>query len=85
MESLNVEANRLMTFNSSSWPHKFISPSILAKSGLYFIGPYDRVKCHFCKVVIVDWEENDDAIEEHKKWSPCCAFLKRRETNNILS
>lgn len=48
-DNLNREENRLQTFNN--WPHRFICPQKLARTGFYFIGPNnDNVKCYFCKV-----------------------------------
>lgn len=65
------------------WSHTFIEARILAKTGLYFIGPTDECKCYFCKVEISRWAIGDDAVTEHVRWSPNCPFLKRRETNNV--
>lgn len=76
------ERNRLETF-SVNWPHSFISPRILAKTGFYSIGPYDQVKCVFCEVEVHKWEELDDEVAEHIRWSPNCPLMKRRKTNNI--
>lgn len=64
------------------WPHTFIEARILAKTGFYYIGPDDQVKCYFCKVEIGRWEVGDDAVTEHVRWSPNCPLLKRRETAN---
>lgn len=81
--SLNQESRRLITFTCAPWPHKFISPKILAKTGCYYIGPNDMVKCYFCAVEIHSWVPGDDEVKEHLRWSPNCPFLKRRKTNNI--
>lgn len=77
-----IEENRLKTFNNIGWPHNFIQPRILAKTGFYFVGPDDEVKCQFCKVVIKKWEADDNEVAEHQRWSPCCPLLRRRRTNN---
>lgn len=76
------EENRLMTFDAD-WPHKFISPRILAKIGFFYIGPCDQVKCHFCKVKIRSWEIGDNEVNEHKRWSPRCPLLERYDTTNV--
>lgn len=79
---LNREENRLKTFNAS-WPHSFISPRVLAKTGFYYLGPHDQVKCYFCKVEVSSWEMGDNEVTEHSRWSPNCPLLKRRDTANI--
>lgn len=79
---LNREENRLKTFDAS-WPHSFISPRVLAKTGFYYIGPHDQVKCFFCKVEVSSWEMGDNEVTEHSRWSPNCPLLKRRETANV--
>lgn len=79
---LNNEENRLTTFNSN-WPHAYISPRILAKTGFFYIGPFDQVKCHFCKIKISSWEMGDNEITEHERWSMNCPLLNRCDTSNI--
>lgn len=81
-DNLNREEIRLQTFNN--WPHSFISPQKLARTGFYFIGPNnDNVKCFFCKVEIGCWEQDDDEVTEHMRWSQNCPLLRRRDTNNV--
>lgn len=80
----NDESVRLRTFNADNWPHgAFLDPNILAQTGLYFIGPGDTLKCHFCKVEIRCWRQDDDEIEEHLRFSPSCPLLIREATDNI--
>lgn len=79
---LNREENRLKTFNAN-WPHAFISQRVLAKTGFYYIGPHDQVKCYFCKVEVSSWEMGDNEVAEHGRWSPNCPLLKRRDTSNV--
>lgn len=76
------ELERLRTFENN-WTDIFVRAEIMAKTGFYYIGPEDRVKCYFCEVQICRWEVGDEEITEHLKWSPNCPFLKRRKTNNI--
>lgn len=78
---LNREENRLSTFNE--WPHAFILPHILAKTGFYYIGPYDEVKCFFCNVIINSWELGDNEIDEHNRWSSRCPLLNEHSTSNV--
>lgn len=83
---LNNEENRLKTFEDN-WPHVHISPRILAKTGCYYIGPYDQVKCHFCKIKISSWEIGSNEINEHELECShsykICPLLYQKETLNI--
>lgn len=81
-DDLNYEENRLKTFDEN-WPIDFISPNILAKTGFYYIGPHDKVKCFFCKVELNEWKNGDHEIEEHIRWSYNCRLIRREETKNV--
>jgi baculoviral IAP repeat-containing protein 7/8 len=78
---LNVEANRLRTFEN--WNVSFIDKHQLALLGFYYYGPNDLVKCYFCGVEVGMWEEGDDVLTDHMRWSPSCAFIRRHQTNNV--
>lgn len=78
---LNHESNRLAAFES--WTVPFIDKKLLARTGFYYIGPNDLVKCFYCKVEIGMWEPDDNVINEHLKWSPSCRLISGRETENI--
>lgn len=82
-KSINLydEENRLRTFDNK-WPHAFISPHILAKIGLSYIGPHDQVKCVFCQIKISTWELGDNEVTEHFRWSPNCSLLNKKDTFN---
>ncbi|KFB40308.1 AGAP007294-PA-like protein [Anopheles sinensis] len=80
-EYYNVEENRLRSF--ARWPVPFVSANMLAKYGFFYLGTDDTVKCYFCRVEIGLWEPQDDVIQEHLRWSPFCALLKKRPTNNV--
>lgn len=82
INNLNREEHRLRTFDEN-WPHAFIDTNILAKTGLYYFGPHDQVKCHFCGLEINNWEMGDNEIFYHKRWSPNCPLLKQQNTSNI--
>lgn len=77
----NKEEDRLETFND--WTNTFIDKNILAKIGFYFLKVEDRVKCHFCRIVVKKWINGDDPVEEHMKWSSSCPLMRRRTTRNI--
>lgn len=78
---LNVEAQRLRTFDR--WPIPFIDKHQLALLGFYYFGPCDLVKCYFCGIEVGMWEEGDDVLADHVRWSPLCPFICRRRTNNV--
>jgi baculoviral IAP repeat-containing protein 7/8 len=80
---LHVERNRLRTFEL--WNVSFIDKNYLALLGFYYYSPPDLVRCVFCGVEIGRWEEGDDALADHKKWSPFCIFINRNRnyTRNV--
>lgn len=79
---LNRETDRLKTFKID-WPHAYIFPKFLAKTGLYYIGPYDQVKCNFCAVQLSNWDIGDNELKEHYRWSINCPLLNRKDTLNV--
>jgi hypothetical protein len=79
-EELNVEENRLKTFDN--WNISFIDKHQLARYGFYYYGPSDLVRCFFCHVEIGMWEEGDDVLTDHIKWSPRCSFIRSHSTTN---
>lgn len=76
------EAVRLDTFKRN-WPHKFIETQTLAQSGFFYVGPFDRVQCIFCKTVLEKWQPNDTVLSEHKRFAPFCSSSLDRAANNI--
>ncbi|XP_044259805.1 death-associated inhibitor of apoptosis 1-like isoform X2 [Tribolium madens] len=76
------EADRLSTF--IDWKSDAVTPEALAKAGFYFLNnpsKPDLVKCAFCKAEICSWEQGDNALSEHMKWSPNCPFAKEKSQN----
>lgn len=61
--NMDHESNRLNTF--VDWPHSFLDPRILAKSGLYFARAPDTVTCNFCKISMNEFKKDEDVIERH--------------------
>lgn len=74
MSPLQDKQTRLQTFRN--WPHEFLSAENLAEVGFYYLKTKDKVRCPFCHVEIQNWEPYDDALEEHRRWSKNCPFLK---------
>ena len=69
-------AHRERTFDI--WPrsHNGPKPSELAMSGFYYTGHGDITECFKCKTKVSQWDSDDSAINEHKRWSPNCEYLR---------
>ena len=67
------ENARLQSFNHH-WPIDCplnkINKNELAKAGLFFTGPGDRVHCTWCEGGLYNWVEGDTAFGEHAKHFP---------------
>ena len=61
----------------------------LAEGGFYMIARRDVVRCFSCNVVVQDWERSDNVIDEHRRHSPDCSFLKQTfqlsKSSDVLS
>ncbi|ESO93080.1 hypothetical protein LOTGIDRAFT_119876, partial [Lottia gigantea] len=66
--------NRMLSFDKVSLP-SFLTIESLAHAGFYYVGPGDRVKCHSCAVILVEWESIDIPIAEHYRWSSNCDYI----------
>src|SRR6266705_11867 len=77
----DMEKTRLETFNS--WPLPWISVFELAKTGFYYLNEGDKVRCHYCAVVIYNWEATDVPKDVHKKLSPDCPMLNGMSIRNV--
>lgn len=76
------EAIRMNTFKKN-WTLNYIDPKILAKSGFFYVGPFDRVQCVFCKATLEKWKPDDDVLGEHKRFAPMCPLLQSTAVDNI--
>ncbi|NXB30149.1 BIR protein, partial [Eulacestoma nigropectus] len=72
--SMRTEVARLRTFHS--WPLTFLSPTDLAKAGLYYLGTADKVACFTCGGQLCNWEPKDNAVSEHRRHYPNCPFVE---------
>ena len=84
---MRIEAARLHTF--SRWPHTkhlLATPPNLAAAG-FFYRPnnenVDRVACFACGVHLVNWEPNDDPLQEHLAHAERCAFVRNESRENV--
>ncbi|XP_026290013.1 death-associated inhibitor of apoptosis 1 isoform X2 [Frankliniella occidentalis] len=75
------EKERLESF--AGFPSRAMNVRQLAAAGFWYTKCEDIVRCAFCNVEVGRWEEGDDPIEEHKKWSKNCSFLKHMKVGNI--
>lgn len=81
---LRYEKNRLETFKAH-WSVPYISSRVLAKTGFFYKGPHDNVKCHFCKVEISSWKLEDNEVKKHQNRNRYCPLLKQNTTSNVPS
>lgn len=63
---------RLLTFNN--WPGP-LDPLYMALAGFFFTGYKDVAICFNCGAEIFRWEESDDPITEHLKFSSQCTYI----------
>ena len=69
------ENARLQSFNHQ-WPTDCpLNKNELAKAGLFFTGPRDRVQCPWCEGGLCNWVEGDTAFGEHARHFPSCPFV----------
>ena len=70
---------RLNTFNA--WPNEHIqSKAKLAEAGFISVskhGVTDCVECFCCGIKLYNWECQDNAWYEHRKWAKKCAFVTK--------
>ncbi|XP_059154667.1 putative inhibitor of apoptosis [Physella acuta] len=68
---------RLESFRQ--WPADHIhSPASLARSGFYYAGYSDCVRCFYCGLGLKSWKPGDDIVDQHQKFRPSCHFLLRQ-------
>lgn len=75
------EADRRKTYDR--WPLAFMDTNNLSAAGFYFTHRGDVVRCAFCGVEVGRWEEGDDPLSDHQRWSPSCGFIKGLIVGNI--
>ena len=70
MKMLDYKASTISGLQTVHW-----IKNELAKAGLFFTGPGDRVQCPWCEGGLYDWVEGDTAFGEHAKHFPSCPFV----------
>ena len=67
--------HRFETFRN--WPKSHpIAASDLCQAGFLYTGQGDKVHCPWCRIMLIEWESYDRPLEEHKRHSPMCDFVK---------
>ncbi|GFN88074.1 inhibitor of apoptosis [Plakobranchus ocellatus] len=78
IKELYDEKIRLATFEGC-WSRDYpVNVKDLARDGLYYVGPGDRVKCAFCQKTLRGWEQGDVVEQEHRRIYPNCPFVLGR-------
>ena len=73
--------SRLATF--SLWPPGLRQkPEDMARSGFFYEGRSDQVRCFSCDGGLSSWEEEDSPWDEHAKWFSRCTFLTLTRGSN---
>jgi len=76
-------SSRLKTFNSfpsNTGQNKYK----LAESGFHYLNCDDVVQCHFCAVILHNFEAFDDCFIEHIRFSPKCTFVLLMKGNQYV-
>lgn len=79
---LRKEIDRKISFTENNWINNNVQFCYLASLGFYFFMKPDSVRCYFCSLDLNEFDEGDDVLMEHLKYSPNCPLLRRRKTNN---
>lgn len=69
------EMVRLQSYNDWNEPVSSEYIEVLAKSGLYYTGEGDNLKCFDCYTVISGWKEDVNPLIQHKQKFPNCRFI----------
>ena len=81
-EFMNLEYLRLSTYITYPMTAK-ASATRLAKSGLFYQGRDDEVRCFSCKGTMSDWTWDVSPDEKHRSRHPHCLFMLGRDRSNI--
>jgi len=78
---MRYEKNRLRTFKN--WPIDHVTPEDLSKAGFYYLLESDLVRCFECKLVLFNWEEDDQPVYEHFKNNVKCRLMNGNDVGNV--
>ena len=71
--SLRCAEVRSRTFEDYPFALRHLVPS-LVRAGFFYQHRSDHVTCHFCSVILLNWNPQDDPIKEHVWASPRCFY-----------
>ncbi|XP_012229106.2 death-associated inhibitor of apoptosis 1 [Linepithema humile] len=66
-----------------NWTVPFMEPKKLAAAGFYYTGEKDTVKCFECKYFLSGWQQGDNPMTEHQRWSARCRFVRNIPCGNV--
>lgn len=75
------ESTRLASYKG--WPKEYMKPEKLAEAGFYYTGVTDKVKCFECQIEICEWQEGDNPMIDHQRWSGKCRFVRNVPCGNV--
>lgn len=83
MDPFKYESWRLKSFGVE-WKssNSMADKNILAKTGFFYSGETDKIKCYFCNIVLECSSIIDDLLIGHLSYSPHCPLLNLKVTDN---
>lgn len=49
---------------------------LMAEAGFFYDNFADQVTCHFCGIILQQWEQEDDVWSQHVLWNGTCNFIE---------
>ncbi|XP_076037223.1 baculoviral IAP repeat-containing protein 7-like [Oratosquilla oratoria] len=79
-----TKESRVSSF--SKWPERVQQrPEELADAGFFYCGLSDHVRCFHCGGGLRNWENDDEAWEEHARWYPDCNFVLLKKGQDFIN
>lgn len=83
IESMKWESRRLASFQKCPL-HPYPGFHMrLAKAGWFYSDTSNRITCYCCCITKSSWTADDDPDDVHRRLSPRCEFVCRRNPTNI--
>lgn len=74
---------RIISFKKS-FPKRGITAYEFADAGFFYSGIKDNTICFFCGVGLQGWENTDNPLKQHAKFSPHCAYILDKMGNEFV-
>jgi len=82
LQVMNKELNRLATY--AAWPASCSAwPSTLARCGFYATGDGESAVCFDCGMSVVEWRQDDDPQQKHRREAPNCSLVNGQNSTNV--